>query len=355
MRRRRRVLPHLTRLDHLRIHTVGPSSAEQELAVVNARADLDLLSSRNENRVARDELNLIVVHENGHFAAHAVQELVIGGGPSRVKAVLALAEGDVSDCEVAIGLYGSREWRNDCAGAFVPVVRSSTVGQEVRRLGVVGERYISRMPSVAAYRISPIRRDLVNIVRLGSCLEFLSRESEGLVGWEWYVVLGSPRGADVGEEIVKACRLHQSEELCLLRNELVGVVVVGGDHGEVALAEIFGHAVGPDGYHTGHGDESLVPASVLEDFSNVAIVSFVAFLRISTYVVRRHSIVRLAVGKQHAEAIRSLVSLASASGVLVAQEAKDIVGEQDFWSIQMADDIWHWREREGVGNLNDLG
>jgi hypothetical protein len=333
MCRRRRVPPHLTSLDHLRIHTVRPSSTQQKLAVVNARADLDLPASRNKDRVARDELNLIIVHEDGDLSAHAVQELVVGGGPSGVETVLALAESNVSNGEVAISLHGRRERRDDCASAFVPVVRSGTVGQEVRRLRIIRERDIARVPAVTARRVTPVRRDLVDVVRLDSSLELLARESKRLVRRERHVVLGSPRGADVGEEVIETRGLHEAEELCLLCDELVGVVVVRGDHGEVAFAEIFGHAVGPDGHQAGHGDESFVPASVLVDVRRLAVERFTGYLRIFTYVVRGHSSVGLAVTQQHAKAIRSLVGLASTCGVLVAQEPEHIIGEQDFWSI----------------------
>ena len=158
----------------------------------------------------------------------------------------------------------------------MPVMGASTIGKEVGSLGVVGKRHIARVPSVlAGHGLTPVRGDLVDVVRLDSCLEFLTRESDSLVRREWHVVLGGPGAADVGEEVVEACGLDEAEELCFLGDELVGVVVVGRDHGEVAFAEILGNAVGPYSHQAGHGDEGLVPASVLERVSqSVSIASW---------------------------------------------------------------------------------
>ena len=174
----------------------------------------------------------------------------------------------MSDGEVTVSLNRRGEWRDDCAGGFVPVMGASTIGKEVGSLGVVGKRHIARVPSVLAnHGFAPVRRDLVDVVCLDGGLELLARESDALVGREWHVVLGRPWVADIGKEVVKACRLHEAKELRLLSDELVGVVVVSRDHGEVALAEILRHAVSPHGHQAGHGNESLVPASVLESVS----------------------------------------------------------------------------------------
>ena len=155
----------------------------------------------------------------------------------------------------------------------MPVMGTSAVGKEVRRLGVVRKRHIARVPSVLAdHGLAPVCRDLVDVVCLDSGLELLAREGDSLVGREWHVVLRSPCVADIGEEVIEARRLDEPEELCLLSDELVGVVVVGRDHGEVALAEILGHAVSPHSHHSGHGDEGLVPASVLERVSKLSLV-----------------------------------------------------------------------------------
>jgi len=249
MRRRRRVSPRLSSLNHLRVHTVRSSSTKQELAIVPLRADSHILASRNEDRIARDELDLLAVKANGDLTAHAVQELVVGRSPGRGAVALALAEGDVRDGEVAVGLDRGGERRDDGAGGFVPEMRTRAVGEEVRSLRVVGERHIARVPSMlAGHGLAPVRGDLVDVVCLDSSLEFLAREGDSLVRREWDVVFGSPGAADVGEEVVEACGLDEAEELGLLSDELVGVVVVGWDHGEVALAEIFGYAVGPDGH-----------------------------------------------------------------------------------------------------------
>lgn len=109
MRRRRRVSPRLSSLDHLRVHAVRAGSAKQELAVVSLRADRHLLASGNEDRVAGDELDVLAVDSDGDFAAHAVQELVVGRSPGRGAVALALAEGDMGDGEVAVGLDGCGE------------------------------------------------------------------------------------------------------------------------------------------------------------------------------------------------------------------------------------------------------
>ena len=79
------------------------------------------------------------------------------------------------------------------------------------------------------------------------------------------------------------------------------------------------------------------------------------YLQSITYVVRRHSIVGLAVTQKHAEAIGSVVGLARACGVLVAQEPENIVRKQDFWAIQVTDNVWYWRERKRVRDLDDFG
>ena len=104
MRRRRRVSPRLSSLDHLRVHTVRSSRTKQKLAVISLRADSHILASRDEDRVARNELDLFAVKANGDLTAHAVQELVIGRSPGRSAVALALAEGNVRDGEVAVSL-----------------------------------------------------------------------------------------------------------------------------------------------------------------------------------------------------------------------------------------------------------
>ena len=74
-----------------------------------------------------------------------------------------------------------------------------------------------------------------------------------------------------------------------------------------------------------------------------------------TYVVRWHSIVRLAVAQQHAETIGGVVCLASTRGLLVAQEPEYIIRKQDLRAIQVTDNVWHWREWKRVRDFDDLG
>ena len=110
MRRRRRVAPGLASLDHLRIHAIRSSSAKQELAVIDLRADRHLLASRNEDRVAGDKLHVLTIEANGDLTTHTVQELVIARGPVSSAVALALAESDMSDSEVPISLNWCGEW-----------------------------------------------------------------------------------------------------------------------------------------------------------------------------------------------------------------------------------------------------
>jgi hypothetical protein len=76
--------------------------------------------------------------------------------------------------------------------------------------------------------------------------------------------------------------------------------------------------------------------------------------RIYTYVVRRHSVVGLAIAQQHAEAFRSVIGLTSACGLLVGQEPEHVVGKQDFRAVKVTDNVWHWRERKCVSDLDDF-